>query len=238
MTLWSAFISLLDALISPLFAWKFDHHDEPQAVRAKRRELLDTIPRGSKVLEVGAGTGSTLVAGAYEGSAGRFTQLILSEPDRGMRNRLVSKLHGRASGASTGELRVVDAALPSLPFDDASFDVVVLFFVASHVDHRAAGVSEIARVLSPHGKLLLLDHGVDSSGAQHVHNPNEPQAPFWRECLRFWTRRHTSHDHLSVDALLTTFRSDPDLEEVFATRMPAATAYFDEVVSGCYERRV
>lgn len=198
MTLWTSLLSLLDAIFSPLFAWHYDKLEEPQEVRAKRRELIDTVPRGARILEVGAGTGATLTSGAYEGSAGRFAKLVLSEPDRSMRARLSSKLTGRASGVSAGELVVTDAALPNLPFPNASFNTVVMFFVASHVEGRQAALAEVARVLEPGGKLLFIDHGIDEHG-HHGHGGGHSQraeggaegvvattgtahvAPFWSE---------------------------------------------------------
>jgi SAM-dependent methyltransferase len=45
--------------------------------------------------------------------------------------------------------------LESLPFDDASFEVVLCTQVIEHVLDAAAGVAELARVLKPGGRLVI-----------------------------------------------------------------------------------
>ena len=42
-----------------------------------------------------------------------------------------------------------------MPFDDGSFDLIVLIEVIEHVQDKRALLSEIARVLRPKGRLLL-----------------------------------------------------------------------------------
>lgn len=252
MSLWTIIVSILEAIFSPFFAWQFDNMDEPDVIRAKRRELVDTIPRGASVLEIGAGTGSTLAAGAYEASAGRFGRLVLSEPDRGMRNRLIKKLEGSATGVTAGELNVVEASLPTLPFPDASFSNVVIFFVLSHVDGRRPSLSEIARILQPGGKMLFIDHGVHAHGHGHgagergSHGPQahhgtvahagETKLPFFMEWLSF-LRHGVRKDDFDLDMLIGELRDENKLEEVFVTRMTVQHKFFHEIVYGCFERK-
>lgn len=54
------------------------------------------------------------------------------------------------------ELREADAEY--LPFDDASFDTVVCALSLCTIPNHAKAISEMARVLKPGGRLLLLDH--------------------------------------------------------------------------------
>jgi len=54
------------------------------------------------------------------------------------------------------ELRQGDAE--ALPFDDASFDTVVCTLSLCAIPDHAKAIAEMARVLRPGGKLLLLDH--------------------------------------------------------------------------------
>lgn len=265
MSLWHSLLALLHSLISPLFAWQYDFFGEPDDIRQKRRELLETAPHGASVLEVGAGTGSTLAAGAYEASAGRFSRLVLSEPDSSMRARLYPKLRGRASGVPAAALSVVDAALPVLPFADGAFSVVVLFFVASHLEDRPASMREIARVIEPGGKLLFMDHGIHEHRRGHGHGQghasgtarNEGEGcsegcgedrqvaatgvsnptPFWKECFRFWTQHHGQEQEHSLDRLLEEFRNESALEEVFTTKAETQHKFFKEIVFGCFARR-
>ncbi|PZG02710.1 class I SAM-dependent methyltransferase [Micromonospora deserti] len=54
------------------------------------------------------------------------------------------------------ELRVADAQ--ELPFDDASFDTVVCTLSLCAIPDHGRAIAEMARVLRPGGRLLLLDH--------------------------------------------------------------------------------
>ena len=54
------------------------------------------------------------------------------------------------------ELLVADAQ--ALPFDDGAFDTVVATLALCSIPDDAAGVREMARVLRPGGRLVLLDH--------------------------------------------------------------------------------
>lgn len=244
MTLYTMLMSLLEAILSPLFAWFFDRHAEPAEVSAKRRELLGAVPHGAAVLEVGAGTGTTLASGAYEGAAGRFGRLVLSEPDRGMRDRLRAKLGGRASGVARGQVEVSDAALPRLAFDDAAFDAVGIFLALSHVHGRAAALKEMVRVLRPGGKFLLLDHGVHAHGKGHgggeqgrnAHGGQQVKRPFFLEWLSFlWDG--ISEKDFDCEALIAEVREEVGLQEVFVAKMKVKDTHFHEIVYGCFEKK-
>ena len=244
MTLYTMLMSLLEAIFSPLFAWRYDAQAEPAEVAARRRELLGAVPHGAAVLEVGAGTGATLASGAYEGATGRFGRLVLSEPDRGMRDRLHGKLGGRASGVARGQVEVSDAALPRLPFADAAFDAVGIFFTLSHVHGRAAALREMVRVLRPGGRLLLLDHGVHAHGHGHgggeqgriAHGGQQVKRAFFWEWLSFW-RDGMSKKDFDCDALIAEVRAEGGLEEVFVAKMKVQGGHFDEAVYGCFEKK-
>src|SRR5688500_4121133 len=106
-----------------------------------RADLLRDL--SGEVLEVGAGTGSTL--GLYPKAV---TRLVMAEPDPHMRRKLLEK---------RGTIEVSDAPAEKLPFDQASFDAVVCSLVLCSVRDQAAALAEIARVLRPGGRLLFLE---------------------------------------------------------------------------------
>lgn len=52
-------------------------------------------------------------------------------------------------------------ALPSVPFADASFDLVIANHMLYHVDDRQRGLAEVRRVLRPGGALFAATNGAD-----------------------------------------------------------------------------
>jgi len=110
-----------------------------------RRTLLERA-RG-EVLELGAGTGGNL--NLYPSSVSR---LVLSEPDRHMREALRRKLAARP------DVQVLDAPAEALPVPSQTFDTVVATLVLCSVVDPGRVVSEILRVLRPGGSFLFLEH--------------------------------------------------------------------------------
>jgi SAM-dependent methyltransferase len=119
------------------------------------RVLLDSLPPNPhrKILDVGCGTG------------GMF---------------LLLKDYGYPTGIDDSELAIgfsarrrlahlVHAALPHLPFADASFDLVSAFDVLYHrrVRDDQAALKEIARVLKPHGYLVITDSALEFLRSAH-----------------------------------------------------------------------
>ena len=119
---------------------------ERLGMRARRAALLAGA-RG-RVLEIGAGTGLNLAHYPPQ-----VAELVLTEPYGPMARRLAARA-GRVSLPA----RVVQAGAEKLPFDDATFDVVVSTLVLCTVPEPAAAVAEVKRVLRPDGRLLFVEH--------------------------------------------------------------------------------
>jgi len=103
--------------------------------------LLDAagIEEGTRVLDVGTGTGTAALAAAARGA-----RVSAVDADAGM------VAAARAAG--------VDArmgVLPELPFPDAEFDAVVGNFVLNHVGRPRTALAELRRVLRPGGTAAL-----------------------------------------------------------------------------------
>ena len=96
---------------------------------------------GTRVLDVGAGTG-TLAAAALQCGA----EVTAVDPDPGM----LEIAAVTAPGA-----RLDRAGLPDLPFPDGSFDVALANFVVNHVPDPRAAVRELARVVRPGGRVVV-----------------------------------------------------------------------------------
>jgi|SRR5215204_1855066 len=120
---------------------------EEAGLREMRCELLKRA-RG-RVLELGAGTGLNLELYPREG----LDSLTVTEPDPHMFKQLRQRAEKDCPGAD-----LVQAGAESLPFDDDSYDTVVVTLVLCTVPDQPAALKEVSRVLRPGGQLLFLEH--------------------------------------------------------------------------------
>lgn len=119
---------------------------EVAGMRRRRRALVAAAC--GRVVEIGAGTGLN-VAHYPDG----LDELVLTEPEPGMRRKLAAKLERRALAA-----RIADSPAERLPFGDGSVDTVVSTLVLCTVDNPEGALREIARILRPGGQLLFIEH--------------------------------------------------------------------------------
>jgi ubiquinone/menaquinone biosynthesis C-methylase UbiE len=133
-------------MFSALYDRAFEASEEA-GLREMRRALLRQA-RG-RVLELGAGTGLNLELYPREG----LDNLILTEPDPHMFKQLRVRAQKVCPGAD-----LMQAGAEALPFDDASFDTVVVTLVLCTVPDQPAALRDIRRVLKPGGQLLFLEH--------------------------------------------------------------------------------
>jgi ubiquinone/menaquinone biosynthesis C-methylase UbiE len=117
------------------------------------RRLLDYVEpfvakRGGRVrvLEVGAGTGTLLLAAMERWPLAEF---VVTEPARGM----LDLAESRVLAARPGEARVVflEGLADALPVSDSSIDLHISSFVLQLVPDRLAALREAARVIAPTG---------------------------------------------------------------------------------------
>ncbi|GAB4110938.1 MAG: class I SAM-dependent methyltransferase [Roseiflexaceae bacterium] len=100
------------------------------------------------VLDAGSGTGHTALAFAphvREVVAYDLTEAMLAQGQRLANERGISNI------------RFERGDVTSLPFADASFDLVTSRYSAHHYPQPQAALAEFARVLRPQGRLLLVD---------------------------------------------------------------------------------
>jgi SAM-dependent methyltransferase len=108
------------------------------------------------VLDVGCGTGvfwSSLPHDLVD------ERLFLADISRAMLEQASSIAHQRVA-----HLSAVEANVSKLPFDDASFDVVIANQMLYHATNPDQAVEEIRRVLRPHGILMA-----STIGPAHLH---------------------------------------------------------------------
>ena len=106
--------------------------------------LLATAPKAAQVLEVGSGRGDLWAKNAARIPAG--WQVTLSDFSEGMLADARAQI-----GTASERLRFEVADAQRLPFEEASFDVVLAHFMLYHVPDRAQAIAELRRVLKPEG---------------------------------------------------------------------------------------
>lgn len=115
----------------------------PPRFRGMYDRFLDTIREYAQatdvVLDAGCGSGRVFQH-RLAGRARRVVGVDVTDEPRGNAN---------IDGAAKGDLR-------ALPLRDAAFDLIVMSHVAEHLSHPEPTFRELARVLRPAGRLLLL----------------------------------------------------------------------------------
>ena len=133
------------AMLSPVYDLIFDKIFYPGRVAAV--DLLE-IQSGSRVLEVGVGTGLNLPL--YPRDA-HITGIDISE-------EMLKKARERVTqyGMTNVELLVMDGS--RLNFPENSFDRVIATYVISAVPDPVKTLLEMRRVCKPSGHLVILNH--------------------------------------------------------------------------------
>jgi demethylmenaquinone methyltransferase / 2-methoxy-6-polyprenyl-1,4-benzoquinol methylase len=73
---------------------------------------------------------------------------------------MLAAARARFSGADSARVELLEGEAESLPFPDASFDVVTFTYLLRYVEDPAATMRELARVLRPGGRIASLEFGV------------------------------------------------------------------------------
>lgn len=111
------------------------------------RELLWSKVEGTKILEVGVGTGKSF---PYYPKGIEITAIDFSEKmlDRARKRALREKV----------QVHLQQMDIQNLAFADSTFDTVVASFVFCSVPDAIKGLKEVERVCKPGGKVILLEH--------------------------------------------------------------------------------
>jgi len=143
--------------------------------------------------------------------------------------------YARAMGVE----RPVQADLSSLPFADAVFDLVMSIDVLPHLPRGAEGAAagELARVLAPHGLLVVRAAALDVLRSRHSQFAHERQR-FTRSRLvgilakaGIEVRRATYANSLLFPAALAKFRLwEPLLRRPAATGIAPVPAWLDSLL--------
>lgn len=147
--------------------------------REKGLEAL-AVSEGEKVLEIGYGTGHSLVALAEAtGSSGKVCGVDISEGMQKVSQKRVTE----AGVADHVDLSV--AITPPLPYEDQTFDVVSMSFTLElfPLETIPTVLAEIKRVLKPGGRL----------GVVAMALPKEGEKDSFLEKTYKWMHQHFPH---------------------------------------------
>src|SRR3954452_19521350 len=104
------------------------------------------ITAGTRVLDVAAGTGNASVVAAQRGADVVATDLVPDLLEAGKQRADAARVH----------LDWVQADAEALPFDDASFEVVMSSIGVMFAPHHQMAADELVRVCRPGGRIGLL----------------------------------------------------------------------------------
>lgn len=135
--LYSEFAPLYDRVFGKIFYSRLE------------RVIEDShIPRGAKVLEVGAGTGTSFPA--YPTHC-QVTGIDLA-PD------MLTRARQKIAENGWTHIKVLEMNALALNFPDNSFDFVMAFHVVTVVPDPVAMINEAQRVCKPGGKIVVVNH--------------------------------------------------------------------------------
>jgi len=175
-------------------------------VRRQRRKVVP-LARG-RVLEVGIGTGLNLEH--YDKT--RVGQLVGLDPGVEM-HRLARRRMARAGL----DVEMVALSAERIPFDDASFDTVLVTYTLCSIPDAVTALREMRRVLKPGGALVFCEHG--RAPDESVRRWQDRLTPLWSKLAG------GCHLNRDIPALLAQAGFKADRIETMYLRGPRPLAF-------------
>ena len=171
------------------------------------------VKAGDQVLDIAGGTGD--LARAFARQVGAQGTVVHSDINASMlrvgRDRLLDE--GLA-------LPTVVCDADNLPFADASFDLVSVAFGLRNMTHKERALAEMARVLRPGGRLLVLEFS-------KVWAPLKGPYDLYSFSLLPWLGKKVANDDASYRYLAESIRMHPDQATLKAMMKSAGFGHVD-----------
>lgn len=180
-----------------------------------RQELL--TPLSGRVVEIGAGTGANL---AHYPAA--VKELILSEPDSFMRDRLETKLRRLDRDGM-----IISTSAERIPFPGKTFDAAIATLVLCSVGNPEESLAELYRVLKPGGRLALIEHVV---------SPRPGRTCAWQRRLEPLWKRCAGHCHLTRDTLALVRDAGFSCDKIVRDTLHAVPFFVAPAIRGIAEK--
>jgi len=112
---------------------------------------MGRLAAGERVLDLGSGAGTdSLIAAQMVGGHGRVIGIDMTAA-------MLAKARAAATEMGVANVEFIEAEAEQLPFEDASFNVVISNGVIDLIPDKDAVFAEIFRVLSPGGRIQIAD---------------------------------------------------------------------------------
>lgn len=162
-----------------------------------RRKAIRSLgaQKPARILDVATGTADMAIGAARLNP----DRIVGVDASRGMLEIGIKKI---AALGLTNQISLVEAACESLPFPDASFDAAMVAFGVRNFTDPLKGLCEIYRVLSPGGKLVILEFSL-------------PRSNWLRAGYRFYFHRLVPAIGRWFSRDLSAYRYLPDSVELF-----------------------
>jgi ubiquinone/menaquinone biosynthesis C-methylase UbiE len=177
--------------------WLVDLACSVRPVRRQRRKVVP-LAKG-RVLEIGIGTGLNLEH--YDKA--RIERLVGLDP--GLEMHPQARLRSRRAAI---EVELVGLSAERIPYDDGSFDTVLVTYSLCTIGDPLSALKEMRRVLRPGGRLIFCEHG--RAPDARVRRWQERLTPLWS------TLAGGCHLDRDIPRLLAQagFRSD-DMQQMY-----------------------
>jgi ubiquinone/menaquinone biosynthesis C-methylase UbiE len=131
-----------------ILPWLVDFACSVRPVWRQRRKVVP-LARG-RVLEIGIGTGLNLEH--YD--KGAIKKIVGLDP--GVEMHPLARKRSRLAGI---DVELIGLSAERIPYEDRSFDTVVVTYALCTINDPAAALKEMRRVLEPGGCLIFCEHG-------------------------------------------------------------------------------